>query len=345
MFSSTHKIYLLKLLLCSNIYLIIFFQLLLDNGLSSNEIVNAISFGTICMLVGDILSSLFADSFGPKKIILTAALVQALSVYLLPKCSSFEQLLAIEFLIGISFPTIYGSDSKWLKHICSKDKYSEKKNQSVFWLSQFASALIGCLLLGYPIIACYLSMCLYLIGFFICLQLPDVPSNLATNYLFNFKLIVEWIFKENKIKSILFYGSIMGILNSYSWLLQYYVTKDYAKVPIVFAIIQVIGAGLSLTGSLLSKKQINRGYLLHMVYGVMGFYLYYTFSSTVFALWLSIGLGLLLRGMLSVVARNSLLSNYHAQQPIASLIFTLTGTARIVQAITLYIISFLALHN
>nr|WP_146195936.1 MFS transporter [Nostoc commune] len=296
------------------------------------------------MLVGDIFSSLFADFFGPKKIILTAALLQALSVYLLPECSSFEQLLVIEFIVGISFPTIYGSDSKWLKHICSKDKYSENKNQFVFWLSQFASALIGCLLLEYPAITCYLSMCLYLIGFFICLQLPDIPSNLATKYYLNLKLIVEWIFKGDKLNTILFYGFIMGILNSFSWLLQYHAAKDYAKVPIVFAIIQVIGAGLSLTGSLLSKKQINRSYLLHMVYGVMGLYLYYTFSSTILVLWLSIGLGLLLRGMISVIARNSLLSNCHAQQPIASLVFTLTGTARIVQAIILYIISFLFLN-
>ncbi|WP_145993732.1 MFS transporter, partial [Tenacibaculum finnmarkense] len=88
-----NKIFLIKTILTSNVYLIVFFKLLTSNGITQEQIIYAISLGTFFMIFGDAISSFLVDKFGPKRIVMIGSLLQAVAVFLLVFCTTLNQLM------------------------------------------------------------------------------------------------------------------------------------------------------------------------------------------------------------------------------------------------------------
>lgn len=322
------KLLLVKLFLCANPYLIVFFPMLQANGLSSPEILSAISIGTIVMIAGDGMTSYFVDKFGPKRPVIAASFIQALTILLLSVCSTYELLILFEILMGLSFPAIYGADSKWLKMLAPSDNNREKLNQNIFWVSQLVSAVLGCLLLHFPVFLCIFNALLYMIGAFLCLKLEDAARSGSARYSIqshSFKLTESW-------KSIFIYGFLMGSVAISSWFLQAESSK-YTHSLYLFSFLQIAGSILSLTGSLI-KANIQKIWIALALSSIL-LYPVFGLSGWSYGIWLAIGIGLLARGAIGVLSRNKVLGALDSSGPVATVNFFLGGWAKVVQALLL----------
>ena len=329
------RVYMAKACLCANPYLPVFFVLLTGNGLTRGEIISAIAFGSFAMILGDLVSSALCDWLGPKRVVITAAIVQATVIGLLPVCATAIQLYALEFVIGLSFPAIHGADSKWLKHLLA-GAYSERCNQAIAWASQLGSAIIGGCLIRWPIVACGVSVLAYTVGLLICIWLPDVrpPARKLAKSDDSFRHAAHQMFIP-----LLRFSILLGLCNSAFWILQAHADKTFASLPVMFVMIQVVGAALSLTGSLASGVLL-RGHRSTVAVGMIAAtYVVCAVAQVEIAIWLSIGAALFVRGGVSVLAREAVLADIPPNGPVATIATALAVKAKLVQGASLALIS------
>lgn len=327
------NVLLLKGLLCSNAYLVVFFPMLIARGLSSEDVLQAIALGTITMVVGDLLSSLVVDRFGPRRPVIVAAVFQAMSMLMLAVCDTKFELFVFELLMGLSFPVIYGADSKWLKHL-SVDECHESANQKVFWLSQALSALLGCIFFRYSTFLCVLNAGLYLYAAYFATKLPDVPQTRQ-----NFASAGSLLRQRSLV--LLGFGIFVGLLNSASWLLQMHSTKTFQNIPLFFGLLQLVGASLSYGGSFINIRRTHA-----LCFSALGIVLLYIFtacspgeSASNWIIFPVLFGGLILRGTMNVKARKELLQGVPSSGPVSTLNFCLGGLAKITQSAALMALS------
>ncbi|MDQ3700592.1 MAG: hypothetical protein M3442_06695 [Chloroflexota bacterium] len=317
--------------MCSNIYLVVFFKLLVRNGLSLEEILQAIAVGTVAMVLGDGLTSHLVDRYGPRRPVLVGALIQTAAVAWLPVCSTFAGLVVLEVLIGVSFPAIYGADSKWLRYLVDRGSFPERTNQSMLWVSQLVSAALGCLLLSWEDVACYVSAALYLAGAGVCFFTPDIPPRKGPSL--QPATVVELFTGEigaRRLARLIAYGSLLGLMGVSSWLLQYRAFRDFADTPLLFGLVQLLAAGTSLVGSVLPPGRAVEWSALALL--SVALYVVSRVAGQSDIGWVAIAFGLLARGAIVVVARERVLAGLGYHQPIARLVFVLNGVAKVSQA-------------
>lgn len=328
--SSVRRVYLTKLCLCANPYLPVFFVLLASNGISRNAASSAVAIGTMAMFAGDALTSALSDRFGPRRVVAVCGLLQALAVAFLPSCSTVTELCWLEVLIGLAFPAIHGADSKWLRHL-SEGASGERGNQSITWTSQLLSAAVGGTLLSHPTYACYLSGLLYVIGAALTLTLPDIARRLQCTTGSQRVTSLWSVLTRDRIHSIMSFAVLLGAVNTAPWLLQFHASAMYESQPVAFCLVQVLGAGLSIVGAAYHTETRTRV----MFFLICLFAIVYAFASwqdTSPLIWLPIAAGMILRGSVSVAARDVVLSGIESTGPMATLTTTLNAQSKVVQA-------------
>ncbi|WP_219618433.1 hypothetical protein, partial [Tenacibaculum finnmarkense] len=277
--------------------------------------------------------------FGPKRIVMIGSLLQAVAVFLLVFCTTLNQLMVIEVIIGLSFPIIYGADSKWI--IANKgDEKSEYFNQSLLWISQLVSAFIGCLLINTPEIGCYLSSFLYLIGFILAYFTKDInrKETVFLNFsISNFKQLLT------KISPFYFFIFIiaLGVASTSSWVFQMFALEVLEKSEIYFGIIQISAALFSLLGNFFAQK-LNRLPRKKDVYFLGLILILYIISFTVFN-FLILNLILLciiliIRGAINAITKVYIVNKASASDPIAIWMFFVNGGAKVFQTLTLVLL-------
>jgi len=336
-----NKIYLIKTILTSNIYLVVFFKLLTLNGLTENQIIYAISAGTFFMIFGDAISSFLVDKYGPRRVVMVGSLLQASAIFFLPFCTSLTHLLLIELVIGISFPIIYGADSKWIIANSNNTK-AEYFNQSLLWVSQLISAFLGCLLINTPELGCYLSSLLYFVGFVLAYFTKDIDRKDVAFNGFSFKNLKLLIRKTSPFYFILFIISL-GIASTSSWVFQMFALQVLEKSEIYFGIIQISAALFSLLGNILAQK-FNRLPNKIDFYFLLGFLGIYLLSFTVFDVFILslilLCIILIIRGSINAIAKVHIVNKATKNDPVAIWIFFLNGGTKIIQTITLIMLGY-----
>lgn len=335
--SSMKRVYLVKLCLCANPYLPVFFVLLASNGISRSAASTAIAIGTLAMFVGDVLTSALSDRFGPRRVVAVCGLFQAIAIGLLPSCSSVGELCWIEVMIGLTFPAMHGADSKWLRHL-STSPSAERWSHSIAWTSQLLSAAVGGMLLFRPTYACYLSAAIYVFGAFQTQRLPDIKHDLIRVCDHRQPQAIRAVLTPERLQDTIVFSLLLGTVNSVPWLLQLHASAMYTDHPFVFCLIQMLGAVLSIAGSLFHNSGTRKRVIVVLVLIIASVYIYAVqkFSSPI--LWLPIAAGMVLRGSVSVAARESVLAGIDSTGPVASVTMIVNAQSKVVQAVLLAIL-------
>lgn len=339
--NSIFRVYATKTCLCANPYVPVFFVVLTRNGLNEAEVASAIALGTLTMLLGDGLTGLLSDCFGPRRVVSICGVLQGISICSLPWCHNVTTLYGVEILIGLTFPAIHGADSKWLRRL-DVDCHSERLNQAMTWSSQLISGIIGGMLVLHPDLVCMMSAAIYASGAMICLTLPDISSDRTVPRDDQSKTEFR-VFTWSRIGAIMLFGILLGCTNAVPWLLQFHASTSWSGHPMIFAGIQVAGSALSIAGSFFHGRLLpGRIACVGTIVIVMVYPVLAVRDSTVL-IWIPIGVGMLLRGSLSVAARESVLSGIPADAPVASLVATVNAQSKLAQAVCLTFICDLVL--
>jgi hypothetical protein len=319
-----------KFLLTSNIYYVSFFILLEHRGFDSATVLRAVGFGSLCMLLGDFVTSFLTDAIGPKRPVFWGAVFQGISTLYLAQTQTVTQLYIYEFIMGISFPSIYGADSKWLRVIDQELFNLEKKNVGVMWLSFLASNVVGCLFLKAPVVSCYVSTAVYFAGALVVLSLPDIQ----TPGLGFFKSL-SYVTKE-RLVTVIIYALCFGVLSCFPWMTQAFIAKYMQARPEMFAIAQVGQASLLFLGTWTAHVKVPVAVTVVGVALIVSAYLIFKAPLIV---GLILCMSLYARGATALAARFHVLKGLQAKDPVATVLFIFQAGSKIVQAIALHLFS------
>ncbi len=322
------RIFGIKFLLCINAYLIIFFKLLLSKGLSRNEILSGIAFGTSVMILGDGVSSLAVDRWGPKRPIILAGVVQAISLGVLAYAKNYSDLILFELLMGVSFPVIYGADSKWLRFHGQGASGIERANQMAFWSAQFASAVVGVLAQNFGVWVCLGNGFLFLMGSLFASVTPDVvPSRTVREKFLPIEL--------HRVLSLLRFGALMGASSLPYWYAQSQIPIWSGSSISTFSVFQVVLAVLPLIGCIWNPKPKHAVVIFSFAVVV---FLVSSWANYPVGIFVSLVVAIITRGAISVFSRTTPLASARADAPIATWNFLLNGTAKMVQSVFIYLL-------
>ena len=317
------SVFRVKFLLSLNPYIILFFPLLIEKGLDGEEVLLAIAIGTWVMVFGNFVTSYIVDIFGPKRPMIIFAFLQGLVQLSLLFVKSLNSLILFEVGMGISFPAIYGVDSKWLRFLHHNENNNALKNEKVsqmlLWLAQIISVLIGLFFLRRASLVIILNSLFYFSAVPILWKLPDIPHQ-KRKPINKIRItgILRNIRSEPSQLLLLFLLSIsFGFVASFSWLFQY-VLKDYAfNGEITFAFLQLAGATLSLAGNAFSAHlKKNHGIIIVFFMIIIGLFFSLYIKNTYVLLSIAL-LALFARGAINLsirenIHRNGLFSNHIA---------------------------------
>lgn len=347
-----NAVYVLKFVLSFNPYFIIFFPFLLSNGFSGVEILTAVSIGTWTMILGNFLSSFVVDYFGPKRPMLIFSLLQGIVLIFLLFVDDFLGLIIFEVGVGLSFPAIYGADSKWLKFLHRSEPNNkistEKRNQMFLWIAQIASVAFGVLFLEIPSILIGINALVYFFAIPLILILPDITSRSDSKPKLGLENNGIVLGDRTQIKSVsvfLLLSLGFGFLASFTWLFQYLLSDLSQNEIFLFALLQLLGATLSLLGNSLPPS-FRRGVFVLAIFLILVVGVSYslTYNNSLFLLVCSF-VALLARGAVNLKLREHIALELASEKKMASVIALSGGISKIFSSAIIYFWTLVPLSN